>query len=249
MRSLQILPTSSERSILDSIKKGPYYSLRFVPGVDDLTLPKARIRELVANEAVRLRGWDFPANFHDRVYNAANFVGHFLEFNSHVEVWRFYTSGQFLYFGSPWDIFEDMQARIRDEFNRSVILPHPSARDTVSGVLSFVGLIYSLTEFHLWSSRLMSTLELTDANLRVAMRNIAHWALASGEPLSLFHSFCQATADHAELSVPPGPLLATDPVQTANLAARELFEYFNWNPDEATVRAWQDRLISRRFAH
>jgi hypothetical protein len=44
-------------------------------------------------------------------------------------------------------------------------------------------------------------------------------------------------------------MLATDPVQTANVAARELFEYFNWNPDEATVRGWQDRLISRRFAY
>jgi hypothetical protein len=81
------------------------------------------------------------------------------------------------------------------------------------------------------------------------MHNIANWALASGEPLSLFHSFCQATANDAKLSAPSGPMLATNPVQTANVAARELFEYFNWSPDEATVRAWQDRLISRRFAY
>lgn len=243
------MPTSSERLILDLLKTGPYYTVRFMPGIDDLALPKARLRELVTNEAVRLRGWDFPADFPDRVYNAAHYVGSFLEFDSHVEVWRFYTSGQFVYLGSPWDIFQDLQSRIREEFDRYVILPHSSAGGTVPGVFSFVGLIYSLTEFHLWCSRLMSALELTDATLLVSMHNIAGWALASGEPLSLFHSFCQATTNAAKLSAPSGPMLATNPVQTANIAARELFEYFNWNPDEANVRAWQDRLISKRFAY
>ena len=220
-----------------------------MPAADDLNLSKARLRELVTNEAVRLRGWDFPADSSDLVYNAINFVGRFLEFNFHVEVWRFYTSGQFLYLGNPWDVFQDLQSRIREEFNRNVIVPHPSAGDTVSGVFSFIGLIYSLTEFHLWTSRLMSALGLTDASLRVTMHNISGWALASGEPLSIFHSFCRATANDAELSAPPGPMLATDPVQTANIAARELFEYFNWHPEETIVRGWQDRLISRRFAY
>jgi len=243
------LPTSSERLILDLITTGPYYTVRFMPSNDDLALSKPRLREIVASEAVRLRGWDFPADFPDRVYNAAGYVGSFLEFDSHVEVWRFYSSGQFVYLGSPWDIFRDLQSRIREEFDRYVIMPNSSAGDSVLGVFSFVGLIYSLTEFHLWCSRVMSALELTDATLLVSMHNIANWALASGEPLSLFHSFCQATTNDAKLSAPSGPMLATDPVRTANVAARELFEYFNWNPDEATVRGWQDRLISRRFAY
>jgi hypothetical protein len=243
------LPTLSERDVLDRIRTGPYYSVRFIPGDENLDIPKARLKELVAADAVRLRGWDLPSDHASTIYTASAFVGSYLEFNNHVEAWRFYMSGQFLYFANPWDIFEDLQERLKAELGHSITLPHPSVRDSIPGLFSFVGMIYSLTEFHLWASRVIASLTLNSATLRIAMHNISGWALASGEPLAMFFDFYQARSSSAHLRPPMPTDLSANPVATANAAARELFEYFNWSPSEATIRQWQDRLIAGRLAY
>jgi hypothetical protein len=248
-KKFQTLPTLSERDLLDRIRAGPYYSVRFTPGDEKLDITKARLKEIVAADAVRLRGWDFPSDHASTIYTASAFVGSYLEFNDHVEAWRFYASGQFLYFANPWDVFEDLQARLKAELGHGIILPHPSMHDSISGLFSFVGMIYSLTEFHLWASRVMATLSLNSATLQIAMHNIDGWALASGEPLAMFVGFYQAHSSSARLRAPMPTDLSANPVATANAAARELFEYFSWSPSEATIRQWQDRLIAGRLAY
>ena len=243
------MQTSSERDVLDKIRCQPYYAVRFVPASVDLELQKSRIRTIVTNDAVRLRGWDFPCDVADVMYNGQSFVGAFIDWSSHVEAWRFYASGQFVYFGNPWDLAMDLQQRVRADFDKNVLLAHPSQRDTVAGVFSFVGLIYSITEFYLFASRLTGSLEQQDAMLEVSMRNIDRWALTSGQPGVPFYHFYQARVNNITLRPSGGPSLLSDPVGAANNGLRELFDIFNWDAAESMIRDWQDRLTSRRFAN
>lgn len=198
---------------------------------------------------MRLRGWDFPCDVADTTYNGQDFFGGFVDWQNHVEAWRLYSSGQFVYFGSPWDLAFDLQDRLRSEFERVVRASERLLRDEIPGFFSFVGLTYSITEFYLFANRLVTSLRLEDASFRVAMRNIDGWALTAGEPGVILHGPYQAHVNDMRIRAARAAELLADPVGTATYAICELFDVFNWSVDPGVIRNWQDRLISRRFGN
>jgi hypothetical protein len=241
--------SSKERAILDQIREQPYYSVRIVPGHDLGDVDHETLRRALGETAVRLRGWDFPHFDPNTVYNTPAYVGTTVDWERHVELWRMYRSGQFVYFGGLWDMALDFQQRHRAEFDRDVIVANAEQKKSVAGLVSFVGMIYSVTEFYLFAARLAEALGFaSDVRLRVALHHVEDWVLIAGEPDVLWHSFYQSKIDEIPLTPPRSGDLATDPVAAAASGLRELFASFNWMSPEATIKHYQEKFIAGRFA-
>jgi hypothetical protein len=238
--------TSREAAILDKVKAEPYYSVRFQPGTP-LDLSLERTVELVNKSAVRLRGWDLPYYDAKTSVRDQRYVGSHIDWQRHVELWRMYRSGQFVYFGAPWDLAMDSQERLRQEFDRYV-LAERSQKATISGLLSFVGMIYSVTEFYLFAARLAKALETRSVRLDVSLKNVENWALVSGEvgvPWFSFYASRTTRVDYTESDI---ERLVSDPVADAAINLREIFACFGWDNSADAIKSWQERFMAGRFA-
>lgn len=247
-----ILPSTSDADVLKKIDElhQPYFSLRLIPDSKTPELPLPDVKKLILNTKVSLRGWDFPHVNPREVTNANGYVFGAVDWNNHLELWRMYQSGQFIYLGTLWDVLPEFQASLRKEMERNFILATGEQKQSVVGLTSFIGLIYSVTEFYVFAARLASALGVESIELKNFLRNIKGWALASGDPSILWHSFYQCRIEEIDLS---GKLqtkdLVGDPAREASAAIKHLFELFNWNDASPNmIRQWQDKLIGGRFA-
>jgi hypothetical protein len=234
--------------VLDDIKKAPYYSLRIQPATG-CSLTIATARSIVQKDAVRMRGWDFPHYFEDSVGNAQTYLFNATSWSGHVELWRLYRSGQFLYIGAPWDLGMDHQERMMTEFRNSVFIRNASQKDEVIGVMSFVGMIYSITEFHLFAARFGKSLDVTDFALDIGLHNIENWGLVPGEPSVPWHSVLRAKVKSIRIPSPNAQAVFEDPITTSAEALKEIFECFDWENSDGAIRSWQERFVAGRFAY
>jgi len=245
------LTTTSEEAVLSKIKHQPYFSLRLIPEsqIPELTFDVAK--KLVFENRASLRGWDFPHVDPREVYNAEDYVFSVIDWNNHLELWRMYLSGQFIYIGNLWDVLPEFQEKLRREVESSRNDGTPNQKASIKGVTSFIGLIYSVTEFYVFAARLSSALSLTGSlDIKNTLHNVEDWVLGAGEPAMGWYSFYQSKTRDIELSrtLPVNELVA-DPKTAAVLAIKRLFEGFNWNDASPNmIRGWQDKLMSGRFA-
>jgi hypothetical protein len=242
------LTTSFEREVLENIKKAPYYSVRFQPATE-CSITMATARSIVQKDAVRMRGWDFPHYFEDTVGNAQKYLFNATSWSGHVELWRLYRSGQFVYLGAPWDLGMDHQPRLMKDFQNNVFIRNTSQKDDVVGVLSFVGMIYSITELHLFAARLGKSLDVTGFALNIGLHNIENWALVPGEPSVPWHAVFRAKVNEIRISSPDAQAVFDDPIATSAASLNEIFECFNWENSDAAIRSWQERFVAGRFAY
>lgn len=240
------MATSNEEAILEQVKAKPYYSVRFLPA-SPMDLSFERIVELVQSNGVRLRGWDFPHYDPNTVVRDQRYIGVQVDWERHVEMWRMFRSGQFVYFGAPWDLAMDHQERLFREFQH-VMVADPSQRESVPGVLSFVGMIYSVTEFYVFTARLAKALETSGMLLDVGLKNVENWALVAGETAVPWHLFYQCRTRNIQISEADYDRLVNDPVGDAAIALREIFACFGWDNSAGAVKSWQERFMAGRFA-
>jgi hypothetical protein len=247
---LKTLAISSDEScILEQIRALPYYSVRIRPAHELAAIDPGLLRHALGESGVRLRGWDFPHFDPNAIYNTPSYLGTTVDWSQHVELWRMYRSGQFVYLGGLWDVAMDFQARLRAEFDSGVFLVPPGDKESVRGVLSFVGAIYSVTEFYLFAARLSKELEYaSDVRLHVSLHNVEGWALATGEPGVPWHSFYQSKIKQVPLPTPSPGELATDPAAAAAVGLKEMFMCFNWSSAEGAIKHYQEKFIAGRFA-
>jgi len=242
------LPTTSESNTLERLRAaGPYYSMRlwFPSYSSELTRVAARLN--LSDSAVRLRGWDFP-HFDDRdeVFTP-RYVGCTLDWERHLEIWRLYLTGQFVYLGSLWDASDSLQPRLRAELDRTIRIPERHSSPII-GAVSLIGMIYSITEFCLFSQRLGSALgSASQANLQVALLHAEGWALVTGDDnASSLHRLYQSQVDEIRLPLPPRTFFID--VESALEAARgalvELFGCFGWLNADGAIAHWQRQFVS-----
>lgn len=245
------MPTSSEQmaEILTLMRKKPYFSVRVTPTLSLQSVALSEAKRAVRENAVLLRGWDFPHFDANVVYSDTSFAFSFVNWAQHVELWRIYQSRQFVYLGASWDTAMDHQERLRKELAH-MTAPHESVRETVPGLLSYIGIIYSVTEFYIFASRLANELGYRDnVRLEVALHNIEDWALASGDPGVSWHWLYQAHVKTIRIP-PPDPkelLTEADAATAARKGLGELFARFNWDDSAGAIDAWQRKLIERHF--
>lgn len=246
MQRFKILATSEEEAILEQVKAKPYYSVRFRPE-KPMDLSFEHTTELVETNAVRLRGWDFPYYDPKTVVRDRKYIGVQVDWERHVELWRMFRSGQFMYFGAPWDLARDHQERLRREFEQ-VFVVRPTQRESVPGLLSFVGMIYSVTEFYIFAARLAKSVETPGVVFEVGLKNVEGWALVSGEVGVPWHSFYQCRTRNIPLKEGDYDRLVSDPVTDAAIALKEIFACFGWDSAAGAIESWQERLMAGRFA-
>jgi hypothetical protein len=202
--------------------------------------------EVVSSSQARARGWYFPHINRGRVRSGprGTYVFDETEFMVHVEQWRMYRSAQFIFRMVPWEVPDpDVQTRMLENAR---LWDSAKNADEVSGFLSFVMLIISVSEAYLFAACLSQSARYeTAVNIQVALRGINGWAFGSNDSETSFYSAYVAHNDVVEnvQFIALNELIA-NPFECAVKMVQSLFEQFGWFdcPDDA-IRNWQRKYI------
>lgn len=198
---------------------------------DRLTV--ARCREIVLTSQVRLGGWSFPHASSDRIVSAGNCAHQEIALSlisAHVEQWRLFRSGQFAFRALvPESVNESFQSEARSEIERYAVRGRQPARP-ILGFVSFVRLIYRMTEAYMFAARLAQAVPFEDrVKIEFSLENVKDWALASGDRhfdvWELYQASSGEVKHQATLSIED---LVADPGGAALPAITALFEQFRW---------------------
>jgi len=190
-----------------------------------------KAHEAVKESIVHLRGWDFPHDDnHENSFNFAKGRQSFTVWEHHNEAWRMYKSGLFIWRQNYWE-----DARGHSEDGKKV--------------LSFVSLIYSVTEILLFLKRLYTkypTLS-NDLELKISLSGCDGRKLSAFEPGVLISGYYIS----GEKTIPVERELSSVELEAsaeviARDIAKEMFMLFNWNdPVDSMIENWQKKLIER----
>lgn len=193
---------------------------------------------LVEGSKVMLRGWDYPhvderenANGQDWIQSGIDWEGH-----GHIELWRFYQSGQFLHHFAAIEDFHK--------------LPGWSSEGKPERYLLYVSTLYTTSEVFEFAARLAARDVLEPKGYlsiklgNMGGRELAGWSLDDGIPrgyvshideIEFYGSYTQET-------------LMTRPAELALDAALQLFERFGWtDAPREWLAGWQRKLVERRL--
>jgi hypothetical protein len=220
------------------VDRDGYWELKAMPMVylADRMPDTATVTRHLFEAQVVLRGWDFPhidkdtmSNFANGRQSHTNFVFSF----RHLEAHRAYRSGLFVWRAAFW---ED-----GPEFSEG-------HRRGEGKVLSFVNVIYTVTEMFVFLKRYYSQVaEDGEVHVSLEMKGIKKRRfIALGDAMP-WHGNCVSSeaewTTEADYSVSE---LRASAEEIAIGFIRKIFEVFNWNnPDPNWIRMWQQKLLSR----
>jgi hypothetical protein len=194
-----------------------------------------QLQRQVQESAISLRGWTFPIV--GRVTGA---------------VWTNFDGGSQSFFNGPGQRPEALRAYK----SGLVVWSSGMGEDTWRGlagqnVISFVALIYSVTEWVLFARRFYETILSVDEriHLTVGASAIKGRRLISADPSAELHGDFQIEVAGFEIREAVGVSdLRADPEAIARRIIRRIYELFNWNdPDEKMLQSWQKKLLQRQF--
>lgn len=234
--------------ILEEIKKEPYWQFRFYPNrIDDsgkdVIKSLKELKNLIETSQVRLRGWYFPHIKHEKFKPKDNYFEIGTIYNETKEFWRFYQSGQFIMFAS---VHEDALVKQK----RMPYWP-PFGSDNPKGHIEFLISIYLITEFYLFTKRILGKVpQIRELNIELSINNIEGYELFSGEfKRELFNSYISSshiikvplkTFDRETL-IGSYSKIALDDV-------KYIFERFNWLEQPTLIfEEEQTKLLERRI--
>jgi hypothetical protein len=195
----------------------------------------SQLQRLVQESAISLRGWTLPIV--GRVTGA---------------VWTNFDGGSQSYFNGRGQRPEALR------INKSglVVWSSGMGEDTWHGlagqnVISFVALIYSVTEWVLFAKRFYEAILSVDERVYFTVRasGIKGRRLISADPLAELHGDFRIEVSGFEIQETVGVSdLRADPEAIARGIIRRIYELFNWNdPDEKMLQSWQQKLLQRQF--
>lgn len=215
----------------------PRWTVQLQPGtyVADRIPSASHLQRLVQESAISLRGWTFPIV--GRVSGA---------------VWTNFDGGSQSYFNGPGQRPE----ALRVYKSGLVVWSSGFGEDTWQGlagqkVISFVALIYSVTEWVLFAKRFYEAILSVDEQVHLAVRasGVNGRRLISLQPDTELYGSLQVEVPSFAIRDTAGVSeLRADPEAIARRIIRRIFEMFNWNdPDEKMIQSWQQTLLQRRF--
>jgi hypothetical protein len=142
--------------VLSKIKIRGYWEVLIRPTkfVENRIENLGECKKIMHDLTVRLRGWPYPCYDDNNPPTAGiDYIEQSLEWQHHLEFWRYYQSGQFILFFS---ILEDWQ----DQAMRLPLKPVE--------VLDILSILYSLTEIYEFASRLAAK-ELLGDSCRISI--------------------------------------------------------------------------------
>lgn len=220
----EVLPADFEKyGYWEVVAMPQTYSAERIPNI-------TTVLKFLSESEVSLRGWNFPHLDRDTKSNFAGGRQSNTAFMHHIEAHRAYQSGLFIWRGSYWENYSEFAKQ------------HGYA-------LSFVNVIYTVTEFFLFLKRYYERVA-PDAAIRLSieMTHIKDRALVSTE-------WDVGLLVHAVKATEPGlvierdyavPELRASAEELAIKVVQKILEVFNWlDPDADMIRGWQQRLLSR----
>ena len=193
------------------------------------------LQRRVQESAISLRGWTFPIVGRVSASQWTNFENGSQSFHNgrgdRPEAIRVYKSALVIWRAG---MGEDYWQGLADQ-----------------NVISFIGIIYSVTEWLLFGRRFYEAILSVDESVLLIIRasGVKGRKLASLDPrVELgweYRTEVSAFEIKEKVTVPE---LRADPEALARKIIRKVFELFNWNdPDETMLQNWQQRLIQRQF--
>lgn len=208
------------------------YVERRVPSLADL-------KRAIEKSRVELRGWDFPhiGKAWD-LPDSQTSVGVDTDWSSHVETWRAFLSGQFVFRGSIWTDWLDQHhfSGVPDKWKPGSSLP-------------LVSSLWSLTEFLEFAARYSQTAAGADPMvIDVSLHGMKGRVLVGDHDRRVwFDAYGPARVDSFVFSrtIARTELISTA-AQLACMAAEELFMLFGYEPHPGLLEEIQKELLERR---
>ena len=136
-------------ALTDKLESRGYWRVEIRPSVfkPDRVANTHRLQQTIEKARVELRGWDFPhiGKSWD-LPESQDWVGVEIDWSAHVEVWRAFRSGQFVYRGGVWTDWLDQH-----HFRSAAQDWRPGTR------LPLVSTLWSVTEFCEFAARYSQT--------------------------------------------------------------------------------------------
>ena len=229
--------------VLEKIKSRGYWRVVIHPG----TFTEKRVANIsdlypiLQKTSVQLRGWDFPhLDSKETVQIDSDWIGQEIVWSYHLELWRFYQSGQFVHISA---LAEDWLDESKDAATAKVWNPGHS--------LSVERTVFRFTEIFELASRLALT-EAGDDQMHVEILVSG----LGGRGLRVSPETRMPLPLRMKASIKELPYkvdlsrtqLITEPRDLALKPALELFQRFGWDPSLEILRDIQGELF-RQGSH
>lgn len=222
---------------IDKIKSRGYWKVIIRPSDfrNDRIPEFETLKHIITQASVSLRGWSFPhVSTNTEIQVGLDWVQQWVEWSDHVEAWRLYQSGQFVFYGS-----------IRDDWWDISFWRQPGEDRKPGSILSVIDVVFHFTEIFEFAARLA----MTDAGsemmkICITLFGLKERQLRLDDPrragfdyprIAHIESFLQ------EISALRQQLVA-EPRLLALKASRELFVRFNWSPTIERLREVQNEI-------
>jgi Putative DNA-binding domain len=208
----------------------PHWNLVAHPGnyIENRMADQQRVADLIRQSTVALRGWDFPHTDRENASNFAQGRQSQTAFMHHVEGYRAYFSGLFCWKSAFWE----------------------NERFAGQNVLSFIGIIFQITEFFQFLKRYYPAVpEATDITGAINIVNVRGLTLASMRPdVDLFGQYA-SRENLIEMSLNFNMAeIETDAEAIARRFAKRVFAVFNWDDiSDDSIKFWQQKLLTRTY--
>jgi hypothetical protein len=224
-----------KEGLLEKIEKVGHWRVNFRPAIPlSQTLSFEQCLKFVHDNAVSIRGWDYPhiSNRQDDEggYSRGDtFYENWCEWWGFYEFWRMYKSGQFLSYNA---LREDTKEEGRH------------------GTLGIINTIYTVTEFIEFAHRLYSSgLYKGGLNISIELRNTKGRFLDVGPSRMPFFDRKESSAETIKLEKTVSVAQMNDAYQSVAIdLLLELFDYFGWNPSREQIASDQARFYRRDFS-
>ncbi len=222
--------------LLDKIQHVGHWRVNLRPLVPlEQPLSFQQCSDLVRENSVSIRGWDYPHISHRQddeggSLRGENFHEDWCDWWDHHEFWRMYKSGQFLSYNALREDTSEDQGRRR-------------------GSLDIINTIYSMTEFIEFAHRLHDAGPFRDGVvIAIALRNTAGRSLDVGPNRIPFFDRKETGAENINLerSLEVPQIKGEHQVVAVDLLL-ELFDFFGWNPSREQIAADQAKFYRRDF--
>lgn len=225
------------KETIEKIKSRGHWKVIIRPSAfDPKRIPDINmLRGIIQQASVNLRGWDFPhIDAHNPFEVGIDWIQQEVEWSTHIEAWRFYQSGQFIFWGS-----------LRHDWLEQSVWSPPPAGWKVGADISVYDAVFQFTEMFELAARLsMTEVGGEMMNINVTLFGLKGRKLILDSPhrmgfdyprIGNLDSFPQQiSVDRQEL--------VSDPKTPALKAAQELFSRFGWSPGINLLRGIQDEI-------
>jgi len=183
---------------------------------------------------VQIRGWDFPhIDWQQSPAVEVHSIRQSYEFSHHLEWWRFFQSGQFLFVGGLSEEWRDVSSQ----------WPAPAGWQP-GGYVHIPAALYRITEIVEFASRLSTSEAGAEVmSIQISLRRVENMALDFGQTGRILTRDYKTGVDEIPVSliVQRGPLVAESRAIARDLTA-QLLQRFGYDPAPQILEEMQQQL-------